>query len=262
MEIRRAHQPKEEPPAWRWARTPSAYVTWLLFPTSISADAVSWFHLVLLLLAATAMAVGTWPAAVAASLTIVLSYVADNVDGELARARNATSARGKWIERTAHHYGERALILGAGLGGHAKGYEAWWLVAPLAVVIFEIYVRLLRLNNARSRNRVQVAAPGARADSRGNLARWLLGSGWVFYLRPVSTNLWIVTGVFGVIYETLLVVTVLRIAGTLGFLASHALLLLRGSPGDPLQSGAPAERTAQKSPRSSPTRKPTARSSG
>lgn len=229
--IRLHHQPKDEPPAWRWARIPSAYVTVFLYPTRVSANSVSWLHLLLLLTAAGLMAVGTWPATAAAGLTIVLSYIADNVDGELARARHATSARGKWIERTAHYYGERALILGAGVAGHARGYEEWWIVAPAAVLVFEVYLRLLRINNDRKRHRIRPAEPTGPPDAgaRGNLARSLLRSTWLFYFRPVSTNLWIVAGALGVVYETLLVITALRAVGALGFLASHAFLSLRRS---------------------------------
>ena len=229
-DIREKYQPTGEPPAWRWARVPSAYVTVWLHPTRVSPDAVSWAHLGLLLFAAAAMAVGTWPAEIVASLTIIASYVADNVDGELARARGTPSAHGRWIERTVHHYGERALILGAGLGAHAHGQALWWLVGPLAVLVYEAYVRLLRLNNDSRRNLVTSAAdrtshaPAPGAPSRGNLARMLLSSRWVFPLRPVSTNLWIVCGLFGVIWEALVVVTALRAIGALGFLASHVLL--------------------------------------
>jgi phosphatidylglycerophosphate synthase len=235
-EIRQQHQPTAEPPAWRWARLPSAYVTAWLYPTVVSPNAVSWIHLALLLASAVLMAVGTWPAEIAASLAIVLSYIADNVDGELARARGTASDYGKWLERTVHHYGERALILGAGLGGHASDAPLWWLIGPGAVIVFEIYVKLLRLNNNRRRNRVKPDASATptspeEGGTRGNLARMLLRSNWVFQLRPVSTNLWIVSGLFGVVFETLVLVTALRVLGAIGFLASHALLAMRGVRG-------------------------------
>lgn len=161
--------------------------------------------------------------------------VADNVDGELARARHATSSHGKWIERAAHDYGERALILGAAIGGHAKGHQLWWLVAPLALLIFEVYLELLRLNNDRRRHRARPAAPRDSGDEdgpRANLARRLLQSSWVFHFRPVSTNLWIVVGLFHLVYETLLLTTALRVLGALGFLASHLLRSRRRSSPD------------------------------
>lgn len=93
--------------------------------------------------------VALWPAlwvAVVAALGIQVYLLLDCVDGEVARWRRTTSARGVYLDRLGHHVVEGALVVALGFraaGGLAeRGFGAgasWWMVlgavAALLVVV-------------------------------------------------------------------------------------------------------------------------------
>jgi phosphatidylglycerophosphate synthase len=83
---------------WFVLRRFSIYITLGLMRTSITPNGVSWIGLVFFLLTAVLMSLGEWWSFVTAALTYLIGYMADCVDGELAKLKGATSKLGVFID--------------------------------------------------------------------------------------------------------------------------------------------------------------------
>ena len=129
--LRSVAQPAREPFFWArlYGRRLSWPLTWLFLKTPLSANAISVLSIVIgaaggLCFAANALA---WN--IAAAALILLSWVLDCVDGEVARARGATSLDGEFIDACRHQIVAPAMFAGLTLGAHLRHPAALWLVA-------------------------------------------------------------------------------------------------------------------------------------
>lgn len=119
-----------------YLRKGSIYITRVLLPTGITANAVTWW-IAIIGIGAAAMLVlpGWWPFLAAAAL-IQFSIMIDCTDGEIARWRGQSSAAGVYIDRVCHYLVEAALPVGFGLhldGGPA--HAAGWTIIGMATSI-------------------------------------------------------------------------------------------------------------------------------
>ncbi|SDS90016.1 CDP-alcohol phosphatidyltransferase [Microlunatus soli] len=119
-----------------YLRKGSIYITRVLLPTGISANAVTWWIAILGLLAAAVLILpGWWPFLVCA-IVIQLSIMIDCTDGEIARWRGQSSAAGVYIDRICHYLTETALPIGFGIhldGG--LGHLGGWTIIGMATGI-------------------------------------------------------------------------------------------------------------------------------
>lgn len=123
-----------------YLRKGSIYITRILVPTPITANAVTWWiGIIGVGAAAVLMLGGWWPFLVAAAL-VQFSIMVDCTDGELARWRRQSSAAGVYIDRVCHYLVEAALPIGFGLhldGGpaHAGGWTILGLATAILVLL-------------------------------------------------------------------------------------------------------------------------------
>lgn len=134
------------------------HISWRLTPylakTPATPNQVTSASLVVGLAAAGLFAQGTYMAAVGASALLVMSYVLDNCDGELARLHRVTSNFGEELDSFADWLIHSAFFIGIGLGvTRQTGDELWiWLggIAALGGTINYLVVLTIK---ARSRRR-------------------------------------------------------------------------------------------------------------
>ena len=98
-----------------YMRRVSPYVTRLILPTRISADAVTGATLVAGLAAAGITPGSVSNAAAGAVLLVQVQMLLDCSDGEVARWRNTYSTRGIYLDRMSHYVTETALPIALGI---------------------------------------------------------------------------------------------------------------------------------------------------
>ncbi len=94
-----------------YAREPAILIARLLVPTPVSVAQVTFFHFLLMLLAAALLYHGTMMSMGWAALLIVLKNLFDAVDGSLARLRNRPSRVGRFLDSNLDFLGNLALFL-------------------------------------------------------------------------------------------------------------------------------------------------------
>ncbi len=94
-----------------YARGAAVFIARLLVPTPIRATQVTWFHFLLMLIAAICLHQGTMMAMGFAALLIELKNIFDAVDGSLARLQNRPSRVGRFLDSNLDFIGNLALFL-------------------------------------------------------------------------------------------------------------------------------------------------------
>ena len=125
-----------------YMRRVSPYVTRLILPTRISADAVTGATLVAGLAAAALLTLpGVIPAA-GAVLLIQVQMLLDCSDGEVARWRNTYSTRGIYLDRMSHYVTETALPIALGIRADG-GWDSigGWTTLGLLVAVLVLMIR-------------------------------------------------------------------------------------------------------------------------
>ncbi len=107
----------------------SVHVTPLLARLPVSANQITAVSLLTGLASGWCMMRGEWTWAIVGGLFLVLSYVLDNCDGEIARLRNQSSRLGMHIDNFVDTAVHTFFFVALGIGiGRATGQDAWlWL---------------------------------------------------------------------------------------------------------------------------------------
>lgn len=127
--------------AGSYLRKGSIFLTRLLLPTGISANAVTWVMIVIGLLGALVLVLPGWWPFLACAVLIQLHILVDCSDGEIARWRDQTSTAGVYIDRVGHYLVESLLPicfgihLGGGITGLFDGRFGWTLIGALIAVV-------------------------------------------------------------------------------------------------------------------------------
>ena len=113
----------------------SGQVTPLLLVTPISANGVSVLSLISGVAAGWFLMVGSYASILQAAGLLVVSYVLDNCDGEVARAKGQASAFGEALDDFADWIVHAIFFFGLGYG-HAEisGENVWFWLGNLAAV--------------------------------------------------------------------------------------------------------------------------------
>ncbi len=98
----------------------------------VSANQVTAASLVLGLVSAWAAAQGNWESEVAAGVLMVVTYVLDNCDGEIARLKNQCSRFGMHFDSFVDWAVHTAFFWGLGIGVTAASGDAFWYWLGLA----------------------------------------------------------------------------------------------------------------------------------
>ena len=113
----------------------SGWVTPLLLMTPISANGVSVLSLLIGIAAGWLLMEGSYVSILQAAGLIVVSYVLDNCDGEVARARGQASAFGEALDNFADWIVHAVFFFGLGYG-HAEisGENVWFWLGNIAAL--------------------------------------------------------------------------------------------------------------------------------
>jgi phosphatidylglycerophosphate synthase len=169
-------------------RRVSPYLTRLLLPTRISANAVTGAMAVVGLAAAGLVSLVGWVPALGAVLLIQLQLLLDCSDGELARVRGTSSPAGVYLDRIAHYLTEAALPIGLGVradgGWHSLGgWTTLGLVVAVLVLLIKSETVLVGVARAESGRPKAEDAPAVAAPRGGLLRRLRRAAGMVPFFR-------------------------------------------------------------------------------
>ena len=136
-----------------YMRHVSIYLTRVLLPTPVTADAVTWGMILSGVAAAAVLAVpGLWTA-VAAFLLIQVQQLLDCSDGEIARWRKTTGPMGVYLDRIGHYVTEAGLVIAVGVradGGYDSlgGWTTWGLLGAVFVLMNKAETDLVNVARA------------------------------------------------------------------------------------------------------------------
>ena len=129
--VRSVAQPAREPFYWArlYVRRLSWPVTWLVLQTPLSANTVSVISIAVGAAGGLCFAFNSAAWNIAAVALLLLSWIFDCVDGEVARARGQTSLDGEFIDACRHQIVCPAVFAGITLGVYARHFRSPWLLA-------------------------------------------------------------------------------------------------------------------------------------
>ena len=166
----------------------SPYVTRIILPTRLSADAVTGATLVLGLAAAALLTLpGILPAA-GALLLIQLQMLLDCSDGEIARWRRQYSTAGVYLDRMSHYVTETAFPIALGIRADG-GWDSigGWTTLGLLVAVLVLLIRtesaLIHVARAESGKPLVTDSEAVAAPRDGSLRRILRAFRFVPFFR-------------------------------------------------------------------------------
>ncbi len=156
-----------------YLRRLSLYLTWVLVPTGVSANAVTWLMIAIGLVGAAVLVIPSWWAVLACAVLMQVQILFDCSDGEVARWRRTTSPMGVYLDRVGHYLTESALpiALGVHVDGGLTSIGGWTTVGALtgcAVLLKKSFGDLVHVaRHAAELPRLSEDAETAASSSRG-----------------------------------------------------------------------------------------------
>ncbi len=124
-------QPSREP--FFWARLYGSRLSWpvtlLVLRTPLSANAVSVISIAVGAAGGACFVASSPGWNIAAVALILLSWILDCVDGEVARVRGTASLDGEFIDASRHQIVPPAIFAGLALGAHVRHPDLLWVLA-------------------------------------------------------------------------------------------------------------------------------------
>jgi phosphatidylglycerophosphate synthase len=159
-----------------YMRRVSPYLTRLLLPLPVSANALTWLMIPVGLLAALGLTLPGLPGAVVAVVLVQLQLLLDCSDGEVARWRRTFAPVGIYADRLAHHVTDAALSVALGIradGGwaHIGGWTTLGLLVATLGLLVKAEATLVHVARAASGLPVQPDTAAAVAPRARGLAR-------------------------------------------------------------------------------------------
>ncbi|MBL6945420.1 MAG: CDP-alcohol phosphatidyltransferase family protein [Rhodospirillales bacterium] len=122
-------------PAFPLIRHVSARVTPMLLRTPLSANQVTALSLVFGLAGVACMAAGNWRWSVGGAVLLVVDYILDNCDGEIARIKNQCSDFGRRFDSFVDWIVHAAFFAALGYGVSQSTGQAFWLWLGIAAMV-------------------------------------------------------------------------------------------------------------------------------
>lgn len=122
----------------------SIYITWLVVPTRITPNGVTWIFILTGILGGLCLLIPGIPGAFLALLLIQLQAILDCSDGELARWRRTSSPAGIFLDSIGHYSGEAVICLALGIraaGGF--GEPSWYMLAGGFIAVMVMFNRAM-----------------------------------------------------------------------------------------------------------------------
>lgn len=166
------------------------YASWRLTPwlarTSLTPNHITFASLLAGLGAAAAIAMGGYLPTLAGALLLVLSYVLDNCDGEIARLKSLSSELGMVFDSATDWVVHAAFFAALGWGTWATTGRSWWLWLAASAVLGTTVNSAISIPREVRTARAAGAPAGPAAPGTGPRP----GAGWcehlVFFLRELS----------------------------------------------------------------------------
>ena len=199
-----------------WLRDVSLRLTALLVRTPVTANQLTALMIVVGLIAALAAAQPGLAWALAAAGLVLVYFLLDLCDGEVARWRGATSVTGVYLDRVGHYLVEAALLVAYGFragGQELGGWTTLGCVGALCVVLIKAETDLVDV--ARSRSGLTPAADD-QAEVR---------SAWIGMARRAASVLH-VHQITGAVESVALLVVAAVVDSVLGGLTATRVLLV------------------------------------
>jgi phosphatidylglycerophosphate synthase len=119
-----------------YLRDVSPYLTRILLRLGLSANGVTWL---MILIAALAAVVTSWPSVIAAAAVVILAQLQmllDCCDGEVARWRGTSSAKGVYLDRLGHYVAECGIAVALGIRATGEfRLSGIWISAGLLLAL-------------------------------------------------------------------------------------------------------------------------------
>ncbi len=123
-----------------WTRRVSVFITRWLVGVPVTANQVTFFMIAIGFVGAAGLLLPGLGGAVIAVVGIQLYLLADCVDGEIARWRGTSSARGAYLDRVGHYVVEAALL--STYGYHiAQSLQSGWVSISLLTALLAILTK-------------------------------------------------------------------------------------------------------------------------
>ena len=228
-----------------YIRRVSLRVTRLLAPTEVTPNQVTVVMMLVGLAATGLLAINGLVGALACAIGIQLYLLLDCVDGELARWRRSTSARGVYLDRLSHYVVEAALftMLGLRIGG---SLDSPWLSVGLATALLVLLSKVETDLVAATVGAAAAHDDAAAAVPASRLIRAVRAAAYPLKLHrttgAVEASLLIAAAALAVTAgwddaETVLAIFFLSVAAVVA--VGHALTIISSSRLNP--AGAPKE---------------------
>ncbi|MFF8807417.1 DUF5941 domain-containing protein [Streptomyces omiyaensis] len=158
----------------------SRYIARWCARRGLTPNQVTTASLLTALIAAGCAATGERGGYVAAGVLLLVSFVLDCTDGQLARYALKYSTMGAWLDATFDRAKEYAFYAGLALGAARGGDDVWALALAAMIVMTCRHVVDFAFNEA---NAADGAAPGSTAKTGLALSSRLDGVGWTVWAR-------------------------------------------------------------------------------
>lgn len=132
-----------------FARTISIYITKILIRTPITANQVTFVWFLLDIAAAVSFSFGHYWYSIIGSLLVLMSYILDSIDGEIARYRHSCSMKGAYLDRIFHDISYPFIFIGISFGVYANFHSIWAFVLGFSASIFILLPELIDLEYIR-----------------------------------------------------------------------------------------------------------------
>ncbi|MFI8419011.1 DUF5941 domain-containing protein [Streptomyces sp. NPDC085479] len=158
----------------------SRYIARWCARRGLTPNQVTTASLLTALIAAGCAATGERGGYVAAGVLLLVSFVLDCTDGQLARYALKYSTMGAWLDATFDRAKEYAFYAGLALGAARGGDDVWTLALAAMILMTCRHVVDFSFNEA---NTADTAAPGSTAKTSLALSSRLDGVGWTVWAR-------------------------------------------------------------------------------
>jgi phosphatidylglycerophosphate synthase len=123
----------------------SLYFTWLILQTKMSANQVTVAHMVIGVIGSVLLAFVDLGTRLIGVLLLYISYILDNVDGEVARYKKGVSITGKYLDSLAHAIVIMAMFFGFGFGAFLNTGRIELVVLGLLAGFFSLRLDILAM---------------------------------------------------------------------------------------------------------------------
>jgi phosphatidylglycerophosphate synthase len=149
-----------------WLRKVSLPVTAELVRTPVSANQLTVAMIVVGLVAAVPAALAGWWTAVLAAVLVLVYFLLDLCDGEVARWRRQTSVTGVYLDRVGHYVVEAALLTAYGVRAGGQQWGMWSTLGVLTALLAVIVKAETDLVDASRARAGMPVVPDAAAEPR------------------------------------------------------------------------------------------------